>query len=57
VTRVKVHYEGWVALPVDFRRSLGLEAGAELEAELVDGTIVMRLVKGAEARREPVPSA
>ena len=55
MARVKVHYEGWVALPADFRRSLGLEAGGELEAELVDGTIVLRPAKAAEAKGSTKP--
>src|SRR3712207_715713 len=44
---LKLYYEGWVALPDTFRRRLGLERGAELEAELVDGTIVLRPAKGS----------
>jgi antitoxin component of MazEF toxin-antitoxin module len=45
--RLKLHYEGWVALPEAFHRKLGLERGAEIEAELVDGTIVLRPAKGS----------
>src|SRR3954453_7876256 len=44
---LRIHYEGWVALPESFRRKLGLESGAEIEAELVDGTIVLRPAKGS----------
>ena len=55
MTRVKVHYEGWVALPADFRRSLGLETGGELEAEMVDGAIIMRPATGAEAKGSTRP--
>jgi bifunctional DNA-binding transcriptional regulator/antitoxin component of YhaV-PrlF toxin-antitoxin module len=49
---VKVHYDGWIALPGAFRRALGLGTGVELEAELVDGAVVLRPVaarKGQEA--------
>jgi bifunctional DNA-binding transcriptional regulator/antitoxin component of YhaV-PrlF toxin-antitoxin module len=42
VTTLKLHYEGWLALPAAFRQKLGLSTGAALEAELVDGTIVLR---------------
>jgi bifunctional DNA-binding transcriptional regulator/antitoxin component of YhaV-PrlF toxin-antitoxin module len=42
VTTLKLHYEGWLALPPAFRQKLGLSTGAALEAELVDGTIVLR---------------
>ncbi len=55
MARVKVHYEGWVALPANFRRSLGLEAGGELEAEMVNGTIVLRPARGAEAKGSTRP--
>ena len=55
--RLKVHYEGWVALPEAFRRKLGLERGDEIDAELVDGTIVLRPFKGsAKAMTEEVSS-
>src|SRR3954470_14609256 len=57
---LRIHYEGWVALPESFRRKLGLERGDDLEAELVEGTIVLRPSKGsAKAAREgvAVPSA
>jgi antitoxin component of MazEF toxin-antitoxin module len=40
--RLKVHFDGWLALPAHFRQQLGLVSGAELEAELVDGSIVLR---------------
>src|SRR3954453_2335101 len=50
---LRIHYEGWVALPEAFRRKLGLERGDDLEAELVEGTIVLRRAKGsAKAVRE-----
>jgi AbrB family looped-hinge helix DNA binding protein len=51
---LKVHYEGWVSLPSALRQRLGLGSGDRLEAELVDGTIVLRpATKGRHpARRE-----
>jgi antitoxin component of MazEF toxin-antitoxin module len=42
VTTLKLHYEGWLALPAAFRQKLGLSKGAALDAELVGGTIVLR---------------
>ena len=39
---VKLHYEGWVSLPSGLRRKLGLNSGDRLEADLVNGTIVLR---------------
>jgi AbrB family looped-hinge helix DNA binding protein len=53
--RLKVHYDGWIALPEGFRRKLGLDHGDELEAELADGTIALRPSKGsAKAAKEEV---
>src|SRR3954451_25197625 len=42
VTTLKLHYDGWLALPAALRRELGLDEGAALEVELVDGTVVLR---------------
>src|SRR4051794_17587526 len=39
---VKLHYEGWVSLPSGLRQKLGLNSGDRLEADLVNGTIVLR---------------
>src|SRR4051812_12256473 len=39
---LKLHYEGWLALPAGLRQKLGLKSGDQLEAELVRGTIVLR---------------
>src|SRR3954466_13601751 len=55
--RLKVHYDGWVALPETFRRKLGLERGDEIEAELADGTIVLRPSKGSAKAIEEGVSA
>ncbi len=53
--RLKLHHDGWVVLPESFRRKLGLERGDDLEAELVEGTIVLRPAEGsAKAVQEGV---
>ena len=44
--RLKLHFDGWLALPPGFLRRLGLHAGDELEAELAGNTIVLRSAKG-----------
>ncbi len=51
---LKLHYEGWVSLPSALRQKLGLGSGDRLEADLVDGAIVLRpAAKGRQpARRE-----
>jgi AbrB family looped-hinge helix DNA binding protein len=42
MSTLKLHYEGWLALPAGFRQKLGLKSGDRLEAELVSGTIMLR---------------
>src|SRR3954454_21525774 len=42
VTTLKLHYDGWLALPAALRRKLGLGNVAALEVELVDDTVVLR---------------
>jgi bifunctional DNA-binding transcriptional regulator/antitoxin component of YhaV-PrlF toxin-antitoxin module len=39
---LKVHHDGWLALPSGLRRKLGVGSGDRLEADLVDGAIVLR---------------
>lgn len=40
--RVKVHYDGWIALPADSRHRLGIKTGDRLELEWVDGGLMIR---------------
>ena len=48
---LKLHHEGWLALPTGLRQKLGLKSGDRLEAELVRGTIVLRRAKRPTAPR------
>ncbi len=41
---IKLRGEGWLALPAEFRRKLKLKSGDELEAEIVDDAIRLRVV-------------
>jgi AbrB family looped-hinge helix DNA binding protein len=50
---LKLHYDGWLALPAGLRRTLDLKSGDRLVAELVDGTIVLRPANGQRAPAEP----
>jgi bifunctional DNA-binding transcriptional regulator/antitoxin component of YhaV-PrlF toxin-antitoxin module len=52
LTTLKLHYDGWLALPAGLRQRLGLGSGARLEADLVDGAIVLR--PAAKGRRQEV---
>ena len=40
--KVRLSYDGWVALPAAVRQKLGLSTGYQLELELVGGAIVLR---------------
>ncbi len=47
--KVRLNYDGWLALPAAARRALGLDTGDQLEVEIVDGRIVLRPLKPAAA--------
>ena len=50
---LKLRYDGWLALPADLRRQLGLSSGDRLEAELAQGAIVLRpAAKGRRPERQ-----
>ena len=53
MSTLKLHYDGWLVLPAGLRRALGLESGDQLEAELVDGAIVLRPAKGKRPATRP----
>lgn len=42
MSTLKLHYDGWLALPAVMRQKLGLNSGDRVEAELVGGTLVLR---------------
>ena len=50
---LKVHYDGWIALPPALRQYLKLNSGDRLDAQLVDGAIVLRPVSAKRAPAEP----
>jgi AbrB family looped-hinge helix DNA binding protein len=54
---LKVHYEGWIALPSDLRRELGLSSGDRLEVQLVEGAIVLQPARKVRAPRQAVAAA
>ena len=53
---LKLHYDGWLTLPADLRRLLDLETGDRLQAELVDGAIVLRPASAKRAPAQPEPA-
>ena len=53
VPRLKVHYDGWIALPAGLRQQLKLNSGDRLDAQLVAGAIVLRPASAKRAPAEP----
>ena len=53
MTTLKLHYDGWLALPAGMRQTLGLNSGDRIEATLVDGALVLRPSKA----KKPAPAA
>jgi AbrB family looped-hinge helix DNA binding protein len=51
--KVRLNYDGWLALPAAMRQKLGVDTGDELEVEVVDGRIVLRPLKSAVAAESP----
>ena len=51
--RLKVHYDGWIALPAGLRQQLKLNSGDRLDAQLVAGAIVLRPASAKRAPAEP----
>ena len=51
--KVRLNYDGWLALPAATRHKLGVDTGDELEVEVVDGRIVLRPLKSAVAAESP----
>ena len=54
---LKVHYDGWIALPAGLREALGLSSGDRVDAELVDGALVLRPTTKARAKRAAAKTA
>jgi AbrB family looped-hinge helix DNA binding protein len=55
--KVRVNYEGWIALPVTVRQRFGINTGDQLEIEIVDGGIVLRPASGPSAADRAVTEA
>ena len=46
---IQIHYDGWLSLPDEARRHLGLVTGSQLEIELADGMLILRPASSARA--------
>lgn len=42
MSKVRLSYDGWLALPEAARRKLGVATGDHLEVELVEGAVILR---------------
>ena len=42
MTKLKIHYDGWIALPASARRRLGVTSGDELTLDFNDGGLTLR---------------
>ena len=41
MSKIRIHFDGWIALPARVRQALRLEAGDELDVETRDGALVL----------------
>src|SRR3954453_3043343 len=57
MAKVRLNYDGWLALPTVVRQKLGLTTGDQLELELSDGGILLRPVRSGAAEATPAPVA
>jgi AbrB family looped-hinge helix DNA binding protein len=60
MTKVRLNYDGWLALPAAARRALGVDTGDQLEVEVIGGRIVLRPLKVSAAdgfADKPMPVA
>ena len=55
--KVRVNYDGWIALPEAVRQKLKLSTGDQLDLELSGETITLRRSAAASASHSPEPSA
>ena len=53
MSKVRLNYDGWLALPAAARRALGADTGDQLEVEVVAGRIVLRPLKTSAAAGSP----
>lgn len=53
---LKLHYDGWLTLPAGLRQMLDLKTGDRLQADLIDGAIVLRPAHSKRAPTEPEPA-
>ena len=57
MTKVRLNYDGWLALPTAARQKLGLSTGDQLELELSDGGLFLRPVRSGVTAAASVPAA
>ncbi len=55
--KVRMNYDGWIALPPAARRELGLSIGDQLEIEIANCAVVLRPARGPSAADRAVTEA
>jgi AbrB family looped-hinge helix DNA binding protein len=55
--KVRLNYDGWLALPAAARSALGVDTGDQFDVEVVEGRIVLRPLKSAVAAESPAAEA
>lgn len=54
--RLRLHFDGWIALPSTVRQRLGIDGDADLELEVEDGALLLRPVGQPVREVEPPPA-
>ena len=53
--KVRLSYDGWLALPEAVRRKLDVATGDRLEVEFADGAVVLRPARRADTAGQDMP--
>lgn len=53
MSKIRLMYDGWLALPEAMRRRLGVATGDQLEVELIERAVILRPIGRAGAALPP----
>jgi antitoxin component of MazEF toxin-antitoxin module len=54
---IPLHYDGWLHLPAEVHKHLNISNGDRLEAEVIDGALVLRPARQTDGTMAPEPAA
>ncbi len=57
MSKIRIHYDGWITLPARARQALRLQAGDELEAEVKGGALVLQPIAKSSPKKVDAPAA